>query len=142
MSVRLRRWHWKEMPPYNGFTHAERVRGWQVQCWMIDTGQMEKATTCCITGSTQRVSYHSEDYYSWEVYPLCQTVHFALHQRFERPNAWRKIVDQYRNKDDWFDQLLLAPIDLASELRDQHGALISDIFNRAVVPKQLWEDLT
>jgi hypothetical protein len=134
MSVKLRRWGWKELPVYNGFTHAERVRGWQVISWMINTGQMPKASVCCITGSTQRVGYHSENYYSWEAYPLCQSVHFALHQRFKRPDAWRKIVDAYGKDGDWFTELLIEPQDLAGQLREQHGPDVTDIFARAGVP--------
>lgn len=134
MTVRLRQWRWKELPVYNGFTHVERVRGWQVVNWMIDTGQMNRATVCCITGSRTRVGYHSENYYSWQPYPLCQSVHFALHQRFKRPDAWRRIVEQYGSDGDWFTRLLFQPVDLAAQLRAQQGPQVANIFVRAGVP--------
>lgn len=131
----LRRWSWGELPTYNGFTHHERVRGWQLIMWRIDNGWAERGATCCISGSTAMLRLHSEIYYSWEPYTLHHSVHIALHQRFKRPDVWRRIVGQYSiTGKEWFAQLSFGPVDLAGELRTEHGDGIADIFARAPVP--------
>lgn len=131
----LRRWPWGILPVYNGFTHEERVRGWQLVSWRIDNGWMPKASTCCISGSMERVQYHSEDYYGWAPYALNQQIHFALHQRFNRPKRWLEIVERYAvTGEEWFARVSLEPIDLAADLRAEHGDGITDIFTRVPLP--------
>jgi len=131
----LRKWPWGILPVYNGFTHEERVRGWQLISWCIDNGWMPKASIYCISGSTERLQYHSEDYYGWAHYALNQQVHFALHQRFNRPKRWLEIVERYAvTGDEWFARLSLEPIDMAAALRAEHGDGIRDIFARAPMP--------
>lgn len=131
MSVKLRTWKWAELPVYNGFTHEERVRGWQAIWWLIETGQTAKPGTCSISGKTDRIQLHSENYYEVQPYGINQSIHMALHQRFNRPEGWRRIVDQYAiTGDEWFAKLALEPVDLASRLREAHGNGISDIFTR------------
>lgn len=77
---------------------------------------------------------HSENYYEVQPYGINQTIHMALHQRFKRPDAWRRIVDQYAvNGDEWFAKLALEPIDLASQLRTDHGDSVADIFAHAKI---------
>lgn len=127
----LRKWSWGELPVYNGFTHVERVRGWQLIMWRIDNGLAERGATCCISGETTMLRLHSENYYCWKPYTLNHSIHMALHQRFKKPEAWRRIVDRYAmTGDEWFASLSIVPIDLAGELRDQHGREIADIFGR------------
>lgn len=127
----LRKWRWGELPAYNGFTHSERVRGWQLIMWRIDNGWAERGATCCISNSTVMPRLHSEDYYSWQPYTLNHSIHIALHQRFKRPDAWRRIVDQYSvTGTEWFAQLSFEPVDVAGELREIHGPKIADIFAR------------
>lgn len=131
----LRKWSWGILPSYNGFSHEERVRGWQLVSWFTDNGWMPKATLCCISGATERVQYHSEDYYGWTPYALNQQVHFALHQRFNRPRRWRDLVERYAvTGDEWFARLAMEPVDLAGSLRASQGVDVTDIFTRAPVP--------
>lgn len=131
----LRKWTWGDLPVYNGFTHVERVRGWQLIMWRIDNGWFERAATCCITGQTHQLRLHSELYYSPEGYVLNQATHFALHRRFKQSDQWRRIVDRYaRTGDEWFARLSLVHLDLAGELRAKHGSAIADIFARAPIP--------
>jgi len=133
--TRLRKWPWGVLPVYNGFAHVERVRGWQLVSFLMDVGQMPKASVCCISGRTDRVQYHSEDYYDWHPYALNQSIHLTLHQRFKSPERWRRIVDQYAvTGEEWFARLPMAPVDLAGQLRAQHGDQIEDIFNRVPLP--------
>jgi hypothetical protein len=127
----LRKWPWGTLPVYNGFTHEERVRGWQLVMFLIDNGLLEKPTVCCISGRMDRVSLHSEDYYDWHPYALTQSIHLALHQRFRSPDRWHAIVDQYAvTGEEWFARLSLNPVDLASQLRAEHGNQIADVFMR------------
>lgn len=132
----LRRWQWGILPAYNGFTREERVRGWQLIMLMTDNGWAERGATCCISGQAHRLTLHSENYYSWEPLTLNHSIHVALHQRFKKPDQWRRIVDRYaRTGEEWFARLSLVPIDLAAQLRAEHGPEIAEIFNRAPIPE-------
>ena len=118
MNKPLRQWRWGRLPVYNGFTHEERVRGWQRIWWLVDTGQLPRPAVCCISGSTKQVAYHSENYFSDDVYPLCQEVHFALHQRFNRPVPWLEILRRYSvTGNEWFALVEMRPVDVAVGLR-------------------------
>ncbi|MFS2324590.1 hypothetical protein U2P60_04080 [Brucella sp. H1_1004] len=127
----LRKWPWSELPDYNGFTHVERVRGWQLIMWLEDSGLFKRGATCCISGQTHQLRLHSENYYSWEPFTLNHSIHMALHQRFNKPDAWLRIVERYSSTgEEWFAKLALLPVDLAGELRSQNGQEYADIFAR------------
>lgn len=128
----LRQWRWQRLPVYNGFTHEERVKGWQLHCYLIDIGYLVPASVCSVSGSTQNVQYHSENYYEpWNPLPICQTLHLALHKRFSRPEAWKAIVQKnVSTGDEWFAKLKLEPINLAAHLRSLHGNSVANIFER------------
>lgn len=131
----LRKWQWGELPTYNGFTHAERVRGWQAIHFLIDNGWMQRSHVCCISGETSMPRLHSETYYSWKPYTLSHSIHMALHQRFNKPEAWRRVVDRYAaTGDEWFARLSPEPVDLAAQLRSEYGPEITDLFARVPVP--------
>lgn len=130
----LRTWRWKELPTYNGFTHQERVRGWQATMFLMDNGLLAKPTVCCISGRTDRIQWHSEIYYDVKPYALNQSIHLALHRRFNAPDNWRAIVRRYAvTGEEWFARLSLTPVDLAGQLRAANGPEIADIFGRASV---------
>jgi len=62
--------------------------------------------------------------------PMALTM--ALHQRFKKPDNWRRIVDQHATTgEEWFAKLALEPVDLAGQLRDEYGESIADVFGRA-----------
>lgn len=128
----LRRWRWPDLPIYNGFTHEERVRGWQAANWLMDNGMLARPSVCSISGSREDVQYHSEDYYRpWDAYQVARPIHLALHRRFRRPDEWRRIVDQYAVRgDEWFCSLELAPVDIATQMRASDGAQVADLFGR------------
>lgn len=131
----LRSWQWGTLPVYNGFTHVERVRGWQLIMWRIDNGWSSRGATCCISGQTDQLRLHSEIYYDWHPYTLNQSIHLALHRRFKAPDRWQRIVARYAvTGEEWFARLSLVPVDLAGELRTLHGPQIADIFDRAPIP--------
>lgn len=131
----LRKWSWGVLPEYNGFTHVERVRGWQLINWRIDSGWFERPATCCITGLKHQLTLHSEVYYAPEGHVLNRAIHMALHRRFNELDQWLRIVDQYAvTGDEWFARLSLVPIDLAGSLRAEHGPEVADVFARAPKP--------
>ena len=133
-SMRLRQWKWKDLPTYNGFVHAERVRGWQLVNLLVELGQIDKPRQCAISGATEGLGFHSECYFSWSPHVVCQPIHMALHRRFKKPDAWRRIVDQHaKTGEEWFATLSAEPVDLAAQLRKEHGEGIADIFSRAGV---------
>ncbi|QFI65566.1 hypothetical protein EKH55_0692 [Sinorhizobium alkalisoli] len=60
----------------------------------------------------------------------------ALHQRFSKPDQWRRIVERYAaTGEEWFARLSSVPIDLAAQLRAKFGPEIADIFARAPIPE-------
>lgn len=131
-TISLRHWKWPRMPIYNGFTHEERVKGWQWLCWQIDNNRLPKPTKCVISGATDRLQYHCEDYYHpWTAVALTQPIHLALHRRFTRPAEWQAIVDRYAiSGKEWFASLSPHPIDVAAHFRKLHGDLVPDVFPR------------
>lgn len=131
----LRQWRWGELPTYNGFVHVERVRGWQAIHFLIDNGWLQRRATCCISGQTEKLRLHSESYYEPEGYVLGHTIHMALHQRFNKPGAWRRIVAQYSvTGDEWFARLPLSHSDLAHDLRTKRSPKITDVFGNISIP--------
>ncbi|TIR25973.1 MAG: hypothetical protein E5X34_07340 [Mesorhizobium sp.] len=132
----LPEWKWPRMPLYNGFTHEERVRGWQLIHHFIASGWLAKPERCSISGSTENLQMHCEDYYSpWSPYPISRQIHMTLHRRFREPDAWKRIVERYAvTGEEWFYVLAMEPIDLAATLRAQYGAQIADVFRRAPFP--------
>lgn len=132
----LRKWQWPELQPYNGFSPAERVKGWQAIHFLIDNGWATRSIVCSVSGDTRMLRLHSEDYYSWKPYTLTHSIHMALHNRFRHPDAWRRIVERYAvTGNEWFVRLSLEPLDLAGALRAKHGPQIADIFDRLPLPE-------
>jgi hypothetical protein len=120
-ATALRRWVWRTLPSYNGFSHEERVRGWQVQCWAEATGALTKPKGgCSICGSTVRVGWHGENYFDpWTSVVVCQSCHFRIHRRFREPRAWEALQTEYGGtaSSEWITWLPTYEIDLASYLR-------------------------
>lgn len=136
--MKLRQWQWKELPTYNGFVHAERVRGWQLVNLLVELGQIDKPRMCAISGATEGLGFHSECYFSWSPYVLCQPIHMALHRRFQKPDEWRRIVARHAvSGAEWFATLSPTPVDLADDLRRLHGAGVANIFARAPIPSSI-----
>jgi hypothetical protein len=131
MTKALRQWKWGILPTYNGFTHDERVIGWQAMWWMIDKGQLMRPTTCSISGLAARIQMHSENYYDADPLGINQSIHMALHQRFKRPDAWLRIVNRFSvTGDEWFATLSLEQVDIAADLRSRHGDGITNLLGR------------
>lgn len=104
------------MKTYNGFTHAERVRGWQAEKVAITMGLMPNPMTLacdvCGTVAPQQIGYHAEDYTKLILHPLCRSCHTSLHRRFTSPHAWLQRIAPYRTGHAWFEQLPLSDISM------------------------------
>lgn len=124
-TVKIPKWQYKLLRPYNGFTGIERIRGWQLTRWAINVGILRQPSICSISGEVgdyNVIQYHNENYYD----PLAprqihKMLHRTLHQRFRNPDKWQMVVDRYiaNSEDPWFAELPEQEPDLASALRRQ-----------------------
>lgn len=126
--VKLRRWGYPLTKTYNGFTGAERVRGWQISRWFQDTDQIidprKQTCPCSICGSTKNNGYHNENYYApWTAKLVCKSCHYLLHTRFRNGATLAALLIRagQRKEAMWLNALTNSEIDLAGDLRTQHG---------------------
>jgi hypothetical protein len=123
-------WHWPPPRTYNGFTPAERIKGWQLSRWAEAQGVKRRCPKLCsVCRSIQKVGWHSENYYDLLTQiPLCQACHFTVHGRFRQPMAWRSFKDRHGGQTPkrWFEWLPRGPIDLAGYLRNELGTADCD----------------
>ena len=80
----LPKWNWPELKIYKGFTHEQRVRGWQAEKLAIRMGLLTPSSeqVCRECGGNQTMQYHSNDYSTLEgLVPLCQRCHIRLHRQ-------------------------------------------------------------
>lgn len=113
--VELRKWRSGRLSVYNGFTHEERVAGWQRSKWLQDSRALPAPSECVICGSQKNLEYHSETYFDPTlVQAVCKSCHRRIHLRFRFPDAWARWVESV-SKPSWIKVL-------ASDRRDlRHG---------------------
>lgn len=77
-------WTWRKLQVYNGFSHEERVRGWQATKLAIEMGLLPPADSfsCQRCGAVPpvRLYYHSEDYLLLPQCVLCRACHLKIHR--------------------------------------------------------------
>lgn len=80
-GLALPAWSWPKLKNYNGFTHEERVRGWQAEKLAIRLGVLPDPQTfsCALCNASTFIQYHAEAYDTLERYPLCRSCHCRLH---------------------------------------------------------------
>lgn len=80
----LPEWRWKELKPYNGFLHEERVKGWQASKLAVKMKLIPDANDLkceiCEAQHPVNLSYHSEDYSKLAHHVVCKSCHFKIHQ--------------------------------------------------------------
>ena len=122
--LRLLYWRWPPIGPYNGFTGAERIRGWQAMHLLLQAGALAKDTSCSGCGSRHELAFHSETYFHpAEHVTVCKPCHIQLHRRFKNPDAFRAYRDRAREQHGGptlLDVLPMEPLDLAGWYR-LHG---------------------
>lgn len=103
---------WPPLKDYNGYSHAERVRGWQAIKVAIRLGIMmpPSAFPCSICSAPLYCEYHMEDYRVLEAFPVCKSCHCKLHQRFTKPAPWLALVEKHGKGQEWFERLEMKPI--------------------------------
>lgn len=84
LGLSLPIWGWPPLRTYNGFTHEQRVRGWQAEKLAIKLGLLPDPSTlacykCRATHPTP-IGYHAEDYNSLERFPVCRPCHMVIHR--------------------------------------------------------------
>lgn len=106
------------LPPYNGFSHEERVATNPVQREAARRGEFQFPYTCSICGfsdplnirTTGYIFAHLEDYRRpLECLLCCKRCHAALHARFREPERWLKIVEKNLRDGAWFAKLTMDP---------------------------------
>ncbi len=122
-------WRWPMTLPYSGFTPVERVQHWQIARWLIAAGCIAVPKHCAICASTDKVGFHSENYYSVLRSPaLCGLCHYRLHRRFSRPAAWADLMQEHvRTGGEWFAIIPPMGYDLAGHLRATRGEKLRDM---------------
>lgn len=115
---------------YNGFTGPERIRGWQVQWWLIERGHLAplRSLTCVLCGVRQKVHYHLEDYYDplRAGIELCSHCHRALHRRFRYPDSWQAVLARNGcDAEEWAERLTeSSDADLATLQLERYGEFV------------------
>jgi hypothetical protein len=128
-SIAIPPYRYPLLGSYNGFTGLERARSAQLTRWAMIAGVLPRQTRCSICGAESRsIQFHSENYYDpLALFAVCQSCHRLLHRRFRAPEAWTELVARHAGDGAWFSDLRLAPIDLAADLRREHGESITRI---------------
>lgn len=107
------------MPPYNGWSAAERLATLPIRRMAIADGQLSAPTVCSICwhdetldpSDANPVGLHDERYdRPLEAYAVCRRCHRALHNRFTIPEPWRAIITQHGiDGSKWFELLSMDP---------------------------------
>lgn len=121
---------------YNGFIGEERRRGGYLALWLLTAGCMTLAAQCDICGSRGPLSLHGENYYDVSRDPsVCRACHAAIHLRFWKWDAWRRIVDASADTGrEWFSLIPRHRIDLAQHLRNRWGWHAADLEKSPICP--------
>jgi len=144
----FRKWSWKILKSYNGFSGEERARGWQAVRWLQAAGVMPENDPCDICGETEKPrDYHSEDYYNiLSAAYLCKRCHSAIHTRFKNPdNLWHILQTQRTSPvETWYDMLLNDEhgMDLAAHQRAKYGPDVQNLMKSPIPAVQYPQWLT
>ncbi|WP_096702713.1 hypothetical protein [Magnetospirillum sp. 15-1] len=102
------------LPPYNGFSHEERVATNPIQRDALRRGLIVRPERCSICGFSDPsdptgrgyLFLHLEDYrHPLEFYGVCKSCHAALHARFRDPARWLRVVRRHGQSGRWFTLL-------------------------------------
>lgn len=106
------------LPPYNGFSHEERVATNAIQRLAASKGEFQFPVSCSICGFSDVPRYrssgyiyaHLEDYRKpLECYGCCRPCHASLHARFREPTRWENLARRHWRAGGWFTLLSLDP---------------------------------
>lgn len=124
--IKLPRWKYKLLGPYNGFTGIERIQCWQLSLWAIRIGAIRTPSICSISGAVgvygRDIHYHNENYYDpLGPHQIHKNIHRTLHMRFSYPHMWNEVLLRYGNAtgETWFKNLPMREVNLAAKLRSK-----------------------
>ncbi|CAJ6397066.1 Uncharacterised protein [Burkholderia pseudomallei] len=99
---RLPQWRWPVTGPYNGFSGAARIRGWQLNRFYRQNGWLRYGDVCSVTGTVGGVGLHNEDYSRpWAAYPVSKRAHTLIHTRARFSKAWANFLANEALPDTW-----------------------------------------
>jgi hypothetical protein len=98
----LPQWRWPVIGPYNGFSGAARIRGWQlIRCYRPN-GWLTHEQTCSVTGAAGETQLHNEDYVRpWDAHPVSKRAHTLIHTRARFAKAWAAFLANDALPDAW-----------------------------------------
>lgn len=115
-DVGLRKWSSGRLSVYNGFSHEDRVAGWQRSKWLQDSGALPAPSVCVICGSKKNLEYHSETYFDPTlVQAVCKSCHRRIHLRFRFPDAWTRWTKEGQ-RPEWVTALKVDKLDLRAHM--------------------------
>lgn len=106
------------LPPYNGFTHDQRMATNPIQRRALEDGTLIRPDRCSICGFSDPadptgrgyIFLHLEDYRRpLAILPACKRCHAALHARFREPGRWLRIARRHWQEGLWFALLSMDP---------------------------------
>lgn len=98
----LAQWRWPVIGPYNGFSGAARIRGWQLIHFYRANGWLAHDGLCSVTGATGEIQLHNEDYARpWNAHPVSKRAHMLIHTRARFPKAWAAFLATDALSDTW-----------------------------------------
>ena len=110
------RWGSRPLKVYNGFSHEQRVRGWQAASLAVKMGLKEPADAkdCEICGASKETTdivFHSEDYNNvFTSYSVCKKCHVRIHNRFRYNSKWLDYIAPFSDGTKWFERLSLVDL--------------------------------
>jgi hypothetical protein len=106
---RLSQWRWPVLGPYNGFSGAARIRGWQLLRFYQTNGWLTYEDVCSVTGVAGDTQLHNEDYARpWDALPVSKRVHRLVHTRHRFRRAWEEFLANEALPDTWVTTLSCA----------------------------------
>ena len=95
---------------YNGWSPGERLATTPIQKQAVKDGRLHRPSHCSICGSSKQVWFHNERYDEpLNVYSICRACHRCLHERFDQPEPWIRLVAAHETSGAWFTLLSLDP---------------------------------
>lgn len=105
-AFHLPQWHWPLIGPYNGFSGAARIRGWQLLRFYQSNRWLVHDDICSVTGVTGETQLHCEDYARpWDAFPVSRRAHRLIHTRRRYPRAWASFVANEVPPNSWATSL-------------------------------------
>ncbi|WP_233620273.1 hypothetical protein [Burkholderia multivorans] len=99
---RLPQWRWPVIGPYNGFSGAARIRGWQLVRFYQRNGWLHYDDVCSVTGNAGGTGLHNEDYSRpWNALPVSKRSHTLIHTRARFPKTWAIFLANEALSDTW-----------------------------------------